>query len=64
MGRLVDMGLRDGQLLLRPETCHSVASREDDRSLAAALRETVRSLGGLLFFVVAVMLLLYGTRFI
>jgi hypothetical protein len=61
-----DIGIRSGdrQPLPRAETGRRVASREADRSPAPALRETVRSLGGLLFFVVAVMLLLYGTRFI
>jgi hypothetical protein len=64
MSRLVDIGLGDSQLLPHPETRQRGASREDGRSLAAAVRETGRSLAGLLFFVVAVMLLLYGTRFI
>ena len=61
-----DVGIRSGdrQPLPRAETAGHVASREADRSLAPALRETARSLGGLLFFVVAVMILLYGTRFI
>jgi len=61
-----DIGIRSGdrQRLPRADTGRSVASREADRSLAPALRETFRSLGGLLFFVAAVMLLLYGTRFI
>lgn len=61
-----DVGIRSGdhQPLPRAETGRRVVSREADRYLAPALRETVRSLGGLLFFVVAVMLLLYGTRFI
>jgi len=60
----MDIERGDGQHPLRPETSQSVASREDDRSLAAALRETAQSIGGLLFFVIAVLLLLHGTRFI
>ena len=64
MRGLGHVALRSGecQPLLRPERGRSLASREDDRSLAAALREAVRSIGGLLFFGVAVLLLLYGTR--
>jgi hypothetical protein len=66
MRGLGDVTLRNGehQSLLRPERGRSLASREGDRSLAAALHETVRSIGGLLFFGVAVLLLLYGTRFL
>jgi hypothetical protein len=60
----MNIGREDGQHPLRPETRQSDAAQEDDRSLAAALRETARSIGGLLFFVVAVLLLLHGTRFI
>jgi hypothetical protein len=62
MRRLGDIGIRSGDAQL--PLGQSVISREDDRSLAAALRETARSLGGLLFFGVAVLLLLYGTRFL
>ena len=62
MRRLWNFGISSGrrQLLLRPETGKSVGSHEDDRSLAPVMRATVRSLAGLLFFVLAVGLVLEG----
>jgi len=48
------------QGMLRSEPAQSVGSHEDDRSLAAVMREIAWSLAGLLFFVVAVGLLLEG----
>jgi hypothetical protein len=46
------------------EAGESTASGEDDRSLGTVLREIARSIAGWLFFVVAVQLLLHGSRFI
>ena len=65
MRRLRDIGISSGdrQLAMRRETCH-VDWPEDDRSPAAVIREIVRTHAGWLFFVVAVLLLLYGPRFI
>jgi hypothetical protein len=62
MRRLWDFGIPSGhrQLLPCPETGKSVDSHEDDGSRGAVMRETIRSLAGLLFFVVAVGLLLEG----
>jgi len=62
MRRLWDVEIRSGDrpLLPHPETGQSVDSQEDDRSPATVLRQTIRSIAGLPFFVVAALLLLHG----
>jgi hypothetical protein len=62
MRRLWDIEIRSGDrpLLPHPETGQSVDSQEDDRSPATVLRQTIRSIAGLPFFVVAALLLLHG----
>jgi hypothetical protein len=57
-------GIRNGehQGVLRSEPAQSVGSHEDDRSLAAVMREIAWSLAGWLGFVAAVQLLLHVFR--
>jgi len=57
MRRLWDIEIRSGDRPLLPQ---SVDSQEDDRSPATVLRQTIRSIAGLPFFVVAALLLLHG----
>ena len=66
MRRLWAGGIRSGdtQLLLHPKTGQSVDSQEDDRSLAAVMRDIGRSLAGWLGFVVGVQLLLHAFRIV
>jgi hypothetical protein len=65
MSRLTDVGIETtDQILMPAEAGESTASGEDDRSLGTVLREIARSIAGWLFFVVAVQLLLHGSRFI
>jgi len=62
--RASGFGGGDSQLLLRPETGQSVDSQEDERSLAAVMRDIGRTLGGWLGVVVAVQLLLHAFRMV
>ena len=62
--RASGIGGGDSQLVLRPETGQSVDSQEDERSLAAVMRDIGRTLGGWLGVVVAVQLLLYAFRMV
>ncbi len=65
MSRLTDVGLESAdQVLPHPETGESAEPGDDDRSLGAVMREIAKTLAGWLFFVVAVQLLLYGSRLI
>jgi len=60
---LSDIGIQ-GNDLLHPEANESVSPRQDDRSRAAIIRDVAGTLGGLTFFVVAVLLLLCGSRLV
>ena len=62
--RASGIGGGDSQLLLRPETGQSIDSQEDDRSLAAVMRDIGRTLGGWLAVVVGVQLLLHAFRIV
>ena len=66
MRHLWDIGIRSGehQGMLRSEPAQGVGSQEDDRSLAAALREIAWCLAGWLGFVVAVQVLLHAFRIV
>lgn len=65
MSRLTDVGIESAdQTLLSAGAGENTASGDVDRSLGAVMREIAQSLAGWLFFVVAVQLLLYGSRFI
>ena len=52
------------RLLSQPQAGGSAASRKDKSSLAVVMRELTRSFPGWLFFVVAILILLNGHRFI
>jgi len=64
MRRLGHIGIRirEHHGMSRSEPAQSVGSREDERSLAAVMREIAWSLAGWLGFVVAVQLLLHVFR--
>ena len=64
MRLLGHIGIRSGahRGMLRSEPAQDIDSREDDRSLAAVMREIAWSLAGWLGFVVSVQLLLHAFR--
>jgi hypothetical protein len=65
MGRLTQIGIEhDDYVPPRQESEDHADDGGIDRSLAATMREIGQTLAGWLFFVVAVQLLLYGTRLI
>lgn len=52
------------QLLLQPRAGRSPDSQKDKSHLTAVMREVFRSAPGYLFFVLAILILLNGHRFI
>jgi hypothetical protein len=64
MRRIWDIGIRSGEYRRIPRSAlaQRAGSQEDDRSLAAVMREIAWSLASWLGFVVAVQLLLHAFR--
>jgi hypothetical protein len=64
MRRIWDIGIRSGEYRRIPSSAlaQRAGSQEDDRSLAAVMREIAWSLASWLGFVVAVQLLLHAFR--